>query len=387
MAGTKETTDSYTVANYARFPVALVRGEGCRVWDEDGRSYLDMMAGIAVSALGHAHPGLVRAISEQAATLLHTSNLFYNEPSARLAEQLVNRSFASRVFFCNSGTEANEAAIKMARRSDATRHGIVSSHDSFHGRTMASLAATGQGALREGFGPMPEGFTHVAYNDTAALAEAADENTAAVLVEPLLGEGGVVVPDDDYLARVREICDQAGCLMILDEVQTGMGRTGTLFAYEPSGAVPDILTTAKGLAGGIPIGAVLATEKASAALVAGSHGTTFGGNPVACRASLALLEAFDNDAVIDNCKRSGAHLLAALKKLAGTRSDVVDVRGKGLLVGMELDRPARPVVEAALAEGLLVNSTADTVLRFLPPLIISTDEIDEGIDMLGRALG
>ncbi len=386
MAGTKETTDTYTVANYSRFPVALSHGSGCRVWDEDGKTYLDMMAGIAVSALGHGHPRLVSAISEQAAALLHTSNLYYHEPAARLAEQLAGRSFADRVFFCNSGTEANEAAIKMARRRDPARHGIVSTHDSFHGRTMGSLAATGQGTLREGFGPLPEGFVHVAYDDTTALAEAVDETTAAVLIEPLLGEGGVVVPGEDYLAEVREISSRAGCLMILDEVQTGMGRTGSLFAYQASGMEPDILTTAKGLGGGLPIGAVLATEDAAKALVAGSHGTTFGGNPVACRAALALLEAFDEEAVLENCRRSGDHLMAALRELASGRDDVRGVRGKGLLVGMELDRPARPVVEAALAEGLLLNSTADTVLRFLPPLIISTEEIDEGMDMLGRAL-
>ncbi len=387
MAGTKETTDACMVANYSRFPVALVRGQGCRLWDEDGKAYLDMVAGIGVSALGHGHPGLASAISEQAATLLHSSNLYYNEPAARLAQELVGRTFADRVFFCNSGTEANEAAIKMARRLDPDRHAIISTHGSFHGRTMASLAATGQGDLREGFGPLPEGFIHVAYDDTDALAEAVDKNTAALLIEPVLGEGGVVVPGPDYLARAREVADQAGCLLILDEVQTGMGRTGSLFAYQAAGIRPDILTTAKGLAGGLPIGALLATEQAAGALVAGSHGSTFGGNPVACRAGLALLDTYERESVIENCKRSGAHLITALQGLAAKRDDIVEVRGKGLLVGMELNRPARPVVESALAEGLLINSTAGTVLRFLPPLIISCDEIDEGIDMLGRALG
>jgi acetylornithine/N-succinyldiaminopimelate aminotransferase len=381
-----EATDRYTARNYARYPVAFVSGRGSRLFDEKGKAYLDFFAGLAVSSLGHGHPGLARAIAEQAGTLIHTSNLYYNEPAARLAERLVRRTFADRVFFCNSGTEANEAAIKMARRSDPRRHEIVSAYRSFHGRTLGALAATGQPDLQEGFGPMPGGFVHVPYDDVAATREAVGNRTAAVLVEPIIGEGGVLVPAAGYLAALRKLCDDAGALLIFDEVQTGVGRTGTLYMYEQLGVTPDILTTAKGLGGGFPIGAVLATEKAAAAFVPGSHGSTFGANPLACAAASAVLDALDGG-VLENAKRAGEHLGKCLEALAKKHACIVEARGQGLLRGIELDRPTRPLVEKALERGLVANATAGNVIRIIPPLVIQTAEIDEGIDILDRVIG
>jgi predicted acetylornithine/succinylornithine family transaminase len=381
-----EATDRYTATNYARFPVAFVRGEGVRLFDERGKSYLDMFSGLAVSALGHGHKGLAEAIADQASTLIHTSNLYYHAPGAELAERLVSSTFADRVFFCNSGTEANEAAIKMARRARPGRTGIVTAYGSFHGRTLGSLAATGQSDLQEGFGPMPGGFAHVEYDDVEALRATVDKSTAAIMVEPIIGEGGIIVPDAGYLASLREICDDADALLILDEVQTGVGRTGALYAYEDSGIAPDILTSAKALAGGLPIGAVLANEQTAAAFVPGTHGSTFGANPVACRAALAVLDALQNEGVLDNVRDAGGHLSARLQTLASSSDKVLEVRGKGLMWGIVLDRPARPLVEAALERGLVVNATAGNVVRLLPPLIITKAELDEGIDSIEKLL-
>jgi predicted acetylornithine/succinylornithine family transaminase len=381
-----EATDRYTATNYARFPVAFVRGEGVRLFDERGKSYLDMFSGLAVSALGHGHKGLAEAIADQASTLIHTSNLYYHAPGAELAERLVSSTFADRVFFCNSGTEANEAAIKMARRARPGRTGIVTAYGSFHGRTLGSLAATGQSDLQEGFGPMPGGFAHVEYDDVEALRATVDKSTAAIMVEPIIGEGGIIVPDAGYLASLREICDDADALLILDEVQTGVGRTGALYAYEDSGIAPDILTSAKALAGGLPIGAVLANEQTAAAFVPGTHGSTFVANPVACRAALAVLDALQNEGVLDNVRDAGGHLSARLQTLASSSDKVLEVRGKGLMWGIVLDRPARPLVEAALERGLVVNATAGNVVRLLPPLIITKAELDEGIDSIEKLL-
>lgn len=382
----KDATDRYTTGNYARYPVAFISGKGRRLLGEDGKTYLDLFSGLGVSCLGHGHKGLADAIAKQAATLLHTSNLYYHEPGARLAERLVGATFADRVFFCNSGTEAIEAAIKMARRAVPDRHRIITVAGSFHGRTLGALAATGQPDLQEGFGPMPGGFVHVPFGDLDAMHAAIDDETAAVLVEPIIGEGGVRVPPDGYLAALRSACDEAGALLIFDEVQTGMGRTGTLYAYQGVGVTPDILASAKGLAGGLPIGAVLAAEKAAAGFVPGSHGSTFGANPVACAAAMAVLDAFDAEGVLENVVRSGRHLETRLRALAAERNDVIDVRGRGLMFGIELSRPARPVVDAALAAGVVLNATAGTVVRFLPPLTVTTDEIDEGTAVLAKAL-
>jgi len=376
-----DATDRYTARNYARYPVAFVSGHGSHLVDEHGRTYLDFFSGLAVSSLGHGHAGLAQAVAEQAAKLVHTSNLYYSEPAARLAQRLVEATFADRVFFCNSGTEANEAAIKMARRTDPRRHEIVSAFRSFHGRTLGALAATGQLDLQEGFGPMPGGFVHVEFDDVAAMRDAVGPRTAAVLVEPIIGEGGVLVPSPGYLAALRKICDESGALLMFDEVQTGVGRMGSLYAYQQLGVTPDVLTTAKGLGGGIPIGAVLATERAAAAFVPGSHGSTFGANPVACRAALAVLDALDGG-VLENAKRSGEHLGRRLAALASKHASIKETRGHGLMRGIEMDRPTRPLVERALERGLVANATAGNVIRLIPPLVIQTAEIDEGLAIL-----
>lgn len=381
-----EASERFLAGNYARYPVAFVRGEGRRLYDDTGKSYLDMLAGLGVSCLGYGHPHLLAAIRSQSELLVHASNLFYSEPAARLAQALVESSFAERVFFCNSGTEANEAAIKMVRRRDGARKEIVAAFRSFHGRTLGALAATGQPELQEGFGPLPGGFVHVEYGDPAALAGAVGARTAAVILEPIIGEGGVMVSPDGYLAAAREICDRAGALLIFDEVQCGWGRTGTLWAHEQHGAKPDILTAAKGLAGGLPIGALLATEDAARTFVPGAHGSTFGANPVCAQAALAVLEVFEREGVLENCRRSGERLRNGLEKLAAARADVVETRGCGLMRALVLHRPSRPVVVAALELGLVVNATAGNVIRFLPPLTITCDEVDEGLEILARAL-
>jgi len=382
-----EATDRFTTQNYARYPVAFTHGKGCRLWDESGREYLDLFAGLAVSSLGHAHPAVVAAIREQAGKLIHASNLYYHEPGARLAQRLVEATFADRVFFCNSGAEANEAAIKMARRAAGGRYKIVAAHGSFHGRTYGALAATGQPSLQEGFGPMLEGFVHVEPGSSEAVAAVVGSDTAAVLVETIIGEGGIVIPPAGYLQELRDICDRSGARLILDEVQTGNGRTGTLFAYEHEGIVPDIVTTAKGLGAGLPIGAVLAREDVASAFVPGSHGTTFGANPVCCAAALAVLGELTAGGVIDNAAEVGAYFLARLKDAIGGRDDVADIRGKGLMIGVEFRRETKPIVRDLLARGVIANATAGTVLRIIPPLILTRDEVDEGIAALVEVLG
>ena len=380
-----DATDRFTTRNYTRYPVAFVSGSGSRLVDENGKPYLDFFSGLAVSSLGYGHAGLAKAIADQAATLIHTSNLYYHEPAARLAQRLVEKTFADRVFFCNSGTEANEAAIKMARRHDSARHEIVSAFRSFHGRTLGALAATGQPDLQEGFGPMPGGFIHVPYDDIPAAEAAVGAKTAAVLVEPIIGEGGVIVPSEGYLRALRDLCDRTGALLIFDEVQTGVGRTGTLYAYEQLDVTPDILTSAKGLGGGMPIGALLAREEAANGFVPGAHGSTFGANPVACRAALAVLDALD-DGVLANVVCAAERLAERLAELAEKHATIKQVRGRGLMCGIELDRPARPLVERALGYGLILNATAGTVIRIIPPLVITPAEIDEGCAVIDRVL-
>lgn len=382
----RETTDRCTTQNYARYPIAFTHGKGCRLWDEDGKEYLDLFAGLAVSSLGHAHPAVVAAVTEQATKLLHTSNLFYHEPGARLAQKLVDLTFADRVFFCNSGAEANEGAIKMARRASGGRYKIVSVHGSFHGRTYGALSATGQPGLKEGFGPMLDGFVHVEPCNADAVAAEVDGDTAAVLVEPIIGEGGAVVPPEGYLRALRDICDRSGARLILDEVQTGNGRTGRLFAYEHEGIVPDIVTTAKGLGAGLPIGAVLAREDVAATFVPGSHGTTFGANPVCCAAALAVLDELTAGGVAGNAGRVGAYFLARLREKLAGRDDVVSIRGKGLLIGVEFTTDTKPLVKELLARGVVSNSTAATVLRIIPPLILTEAEVDEAIAVLLEVL-
>jgi predicted acetylornithine/succinylornithine family transaminase len=383
-------SNRYLFPVYPRAPVALVRGQGCRVWDADGKEYLDFFASTVVANLGHAHPRVTQAIAEQASKILHVSNLHHSEPQALLAELLCTHSFADRVFLCNSGAEANEAAIKLARKY-GSEHGdgrfeILTALGSFHGRTIATITATGQEKFRHGFQPLPEGFRYFAYNDIEALAAAVSPRTIAVMLEPVLGEGGIVVPHPEYLRRVRELCDKHDLLLILDEVQTGMGRLGTLFAYEQSGITPDIMTLAKGLGAGVPIGAMLASERLAVSFTAGAHASTFGGNGLTCAAAVAVMRVLTEEGVLANCSAQGEHLRARLRELRRRVPRIKDVRGRGLLVGAELDGPGAPVVEACRAAGLLINCTMEKTLRFSPPLIVAQDEIDRAVEITAGVL-
>jgi len=391
-AGVVALTDRHVMQTYGRYPLAFVRGEGCRLWDADGKGYLDFVAGLAVCNLGHSHPRVVEAIREQASLLLHVSNLFHIPSQSELARKLTETSFGDRVFFCNSGAEANEAAIKLVRRYHSSvledgRSEIITMRNSFHGRTLAAVTATGQEKFHKGFDPLVPGFRYVPFNDPKALQEAVNEATCAVLLEPIQGEGGVIMPDEDYLSRVRRICDEEGLTLILDEVQVGMGRTGTLFAYEQAGVEPDVMTLAKGLAGGVPIGAMVAREKIAAGFVPGTHASTFGGNPLATAAGLAALEALLEEGVLENCCAVGVRLREGLERVAGEHPGLVkEVRGRGLIFGMELTRKGGPIVEACMRQGLLINCTADTILRFLPPLIVTVEEVDEMLGILREVL-
>lgn len=383
-------TDKYVARTYARIPIALVRGRGTKVWDAEGKEYLDFLAGIAVNSLGHCHPAIVRAIREQSKKLLHVSNLYHVLPQSELARELCNHSFAERVFFCNSGAEANEAAIKLVRRYGLEKLGgkyeILSTHNSFHGRTLATLTATGQEKIRAGYDPLPTGFRQVPYNNLAAIEEAIDEKkTAAILVEPIQAEGGVNVPDEAYMRGLRELCDQRGILLIFDEVQTGMGRTGTLFGYEHFAIKPDIMTLAKALGGGLPLGAMLAREEIATSFGPGSHASTFGGNPVACSAGLVVMQTLLGGA-LKNCLQMGQYFVKGLEALQKRFSFIREVRGKGLMIGMELEIEGSKVADSCMQEGLLLNCTAYKVLRFVPPLTIKRNEIDRGLDILEKVL-
>lgn len=382
--------DRYLMPVYTRAPIALVRGAGCRVWDADGAEYLDFFASTVVTSLGHTHPRVTRALVEQAGKILHVSNLHHSEPQARLAELLCTHSFADRVFFCNSGAEANEAAIKLARKYGA-EHGdgrfeVITALGSFHGRTIATITATGQEKVRRGFQPLPEGFRYAPYNDLDGLAAAVSPRTIAVMLEPVQGEGGIVVPAPHYLQVVRELCDRHGLLLILDEVQTGMGRLGTLFGYEQFGVTPDIISLAKGLGSGVPIGAMLTSERISTSFGPGAHASTFGGNPLTCAAGVAVMHVLLEEGVLENCRVQGNYLRACLEQLRATGRRIQSVRGCGLLVGAELDGPGAPVVDACRAAGLLINCTAEKVLRFSPPLIVTRAEIDRAVDIVERVL-
>jgi acetylornithine/N-succinyldiaminopimelate aminotransferase len=385
-----EATDRTQVGVYARYPVAFVRGEGARLWDADGKRYLDFFTGLAVNNLGHGHPRVVAAIRAQSEKLLHVSNVYYNEPSARLGMLLIEHSFAERVFFCNSGAEANEAAIKLARRHGSRqldgRYEILTVLGSFHGRTIATLSATAQEKYQSGFQPLLQGFRYVRFGDVAAMRAAVRPETVAILVEPIQGEGGVNVPPAGYLRQLRELCDEKRMLLMLDEVQVGMGRTGTLFAYEQEGIRPDVVTLAKAIGGGLPLGAMLTTEAIAASLDAGAHGSTFGGNPLTCAAGVAVVEALRHDGVLENCRVVGERLRGGLLALAKQMPMIRDVRGRGLILGIEIDRPGRPFVAAALERGLVVNCTAENVIRLLPPLTLSAAEADEGLAILEGVL-
>lgn len=397
-----ELSETYLMNTYSRAPIAPVRGSGARLWDAGGREYLDFLGGIAVCALGHSHPAVVAAVQRQAASLLHCSNLYLIEGQALLAKAILDGSPFGKAFFCNSGAEANEAAIKLARkyaravRRDEERYEIVTALNSFHGRTLATVAATGQPRYQKGFEPLPPGFRYVPFNDAAALEEAVSGQTAAVLLEAIQGEGGVHVADQAYLQHARQICDERGALLVLDEVQTGMGRTGKMFAFEHYGIEPDAITLAKSLGGGVPIGALLAKNEVAAAFTPGTHASTFGGNPLACAAALAVVETIRAEGLVERAAEAGRYFAGALGSLAGRFPQVVEVRGKGLMLGMELaprsgkgrgpEAPARAVTAACLARGLLVNAVSDTTLRFLPPLVVGRTDIDEAVAILEKAM-
>ncbi len=387
----KDDAAKYLMQTYSRQPISIVRGRGAKVYDLEGREYLDFVGGIAVNVLGHGHPDLVRAIQRQAAQLIHTSNLYYTEPQVKLARLLVDHSFADRVFFCNSGAEANEAAIKLARRYGHERYGakrfeVITMKNSFHGRTLGMLTATGQDKVQKGFEPLMPGFAYAPFNDFSALESMVTEQTTAIMLEPIQAEGGVYVATRDYLKSLRELCTQKDILLIFDEIQTGIGRTGTFFAYEQLGVKPDIMTLAKGLAGGVPIGACLATESAAAAFSPGAHASTFGGNPLACAAALAVCRLLLDGRVLDHGKSMGEYLAKGLTDCKDRYRIVKDVRGLGLLQGMELEADARAVVADALARGVLINAATERVLRFVPPLIITQREIDKLLDLLSTLL-
>jgi len=387
----QENTARYLMNTYARLPISLVRGHGCLVYDAEGREYLDCLAGIAVNILGHAHPDLVETITRQARQLIHTSNLFYTEPQAKLAQRLVELSFADKVFFCNSGTEANEAAIKLARRYAHNTFGperfeILTMVNSFHGRTLASLTATGQPKLQEGFGPLLPGFRYVPFNDLEALKAKITPQTAAVMLEPIQAEGGVMVPHPAYLKGLREFCTEKQILLIFDEVQTGMGRTGTLFAYEQLGIQPDIMTLAKGLGGGIPIGACLATDNVAAAFEPGTHASTFGGNPLACAAALTVLDLLIEGGKLEEGLVAGRYLAKGLGSLKEQFSCIHEARGMGLLQGLEVTIDGKSLVLECLERRVLINCTMGRVLRLVPPLIISHSQIDRLLSVLSDVL-
>jgi len=386
----QELEGKYFMKTVERLPVTIVRGQGSRVWDENGKEYLDFVAGWAVNCLGHCPQVVVEAVTEQVRTLIQTSNQFYTVPQVQLAEILVQHSCLDKVFPCNSGTEANEGAVKLARRY-GKRHlngayEVITAMSSFHGRTLAMVAATGQPKYQQSYIPLTTGFVNVEYNNVEAIKEATTNQTCAVMLEPLQGEGGVNLVSDGYLAAVRDWCDQKGILLILDEIQTGVGRTGTLFAYEKYGVEPDIMTLAKGLASGIPIGAILAKNRASV-FTPGDHGSTFGGNPVACAAGYATMKYIIDNDVAGNAKRVGQYFIAKLEQLKQKFQFITDVRGCGLLIAMEFGSDvANSVLEACLDRGLLVNCVKPNTLRFMPPLVISTSEVDEAISILDEAL-
>jgi acetylornithine/N-succinyldiaminopimelate aminotransferase len=382
-----EKADKFIMKTYGRYPLVPVKGEGCFLWDADGRKYLDFLAGVAVNNLGHCHPKVVAALQKQAGELIHCSNFYHIPQQIELAEILCANSFADRAFFCNSGAEANEAAIKLARKYSREKYGadrfeIITALASFHGRTMATVSATGQEKVQRFFDPLLHGFKHVPYNDAEALRRAVSPVTCAVMLEPILGEGGIVVPSVDYMRQVRQICDENNLILIFDEVQVGIGRTGKFFAHEYFDITPDIMTLAKALAGGAPIGTMLAREELAESFSPGTHGSTFGGNPLVTAAGIAAVRAVLEDGILQNALAMGKYLMDRLESLKSKFSFVLDVRGVGLMIGMELAVPGADVVKEALAQGLLLNVAQERVLRFLPPLIVGKNEIDEMMGIL-----
>jgi len=388
---TRETMalySSHVIGNYdaVRVPVVLVKGEGSYVWDQDGRRYLDLFPGWGVNGLGHCHPAVVEAVRRQARRLMHVANDYYNEHQGRLAGMIAERSFGGKCFFCNSGAEAVEAAIKLARIYSAPRYKIITMANSFHGRTAMAMVATAQPKYQVGLPPVDLGFTYVPFNDADAAAAAIDDKTCAIMVEPIQGEGGVNIPDGTYLKKLRELCTKHDLLLIFDEVTSGSGRTGKYYAYQHFGTEPDIMALAKAMAGGLAMGAIEARPDVAAKLTPGTHASTFGGNPIACAGAIAMLEAIDRDNLLEHGTMIGQLLMSKLRALADTFDVIADVRGKGCLIGMELKVPGAEFRKMCMEEGLLINCTHGNVIRFYPSLCAAPEEIDEAVEIVKRVL-
>jgi len=384
---TIELFNKYVIANYGRVPRVIVKAEGCYMYDADGNEILDMFPGWAVSGIGHCHPKVVEAIVNQASQLLHVDNTFYSEPQGRLAKLLSERAFGGKCFFCNSGAEANEAALKLARLYTAKeKYKFITAEGSFHGRTFATVTATAQPKYHEGFLPLLPGFVYVPFNDTKALEEAFTDEVAAVMVEPIQGEGGINIATSEYLCAIRELCDKNGAVMILDEVQTGIGRTGKWFAYQHFDVEPDIITMAKTLGGGVAIGAMIAKPEIAAVLVPGKHASTFGGNALACAAAVAVIEAIEQESLLQNANELGKYAMQKLEELKTKHSIIDHVRGIGLMIGVQLKKPGAKIVDKCLEKGLRINCTHETVIRFMPPMIVTKEQIDKAVTILDEAL-
>ena len=380
--------DNYVIPNYARNPVVLVKGEGVYVWDENGKRYLDLFSGWAVSSLGHCHPDVAKAIQDQAVTLTHVPNVFYTGPQGVLAKYISENSFSGQCFFCNSGAEANEAAIKLARihNSSKGKYKIITMKDSFHGRTLATVTATAQPKYHSGFSPLVEGFTYVSFNNLSEVEKSIDDKTCAILLEPIQGEGGINVADKEYMQGLRNICDEKGLLLILDEVQCGMGRTGKYFAYQHYDIEPDIMTLAKSLGNGIAIGAMAAKKEVAKSLVPGSHASTFGGNPLSCAASIAVFETIQSEGLLENVAKMSVYSFEQLNNLAKEFDVIKEVRGIGLMIGIEFKIGVSEIVMKCMDAGLILNGTHDKVIRFMPQLNVKKEHIDEGLNILRSVL-
>jgi acetylornithine/N-succinyldiaminopimelate aminotransferase len=385
---TIELYSKYVIANYKRLPRVIVKGEGCYLYDAEGNKILDMFPGWAVSGIGHCHPKVVDAIRKQAGELLHIDNTFYSEQQGQLAKLISERGFGGKCFFCNSGAEANEGALKLARLATAEgKYKFITAEGSFHGRTFATVTATAQPKYHEGFLPLLPGFVYVPYNDINALEKAFTDEVCAVMIEPIQGEGGINVATKEYVEAIRQLCDEKGAVMIFDEVQTGMGRTGKWFAYQHYDVEPDIITLAKALGGGVAIGAMMAKEELAVKLVPGKHASTFGGNCIACAAGIAVVEAIEEDNLIENAVKMGEYAKHKLEQL-GEKYDIIkEVRGKGLMIGVQLSSPGAEIVDKCLARGLRINCTNNTVLRFMPAMIVTKEQIDEAISILDSVMG
>jgi len=382
-----ELFNKYVIANYGRLPRLIVKGQGCYLYDADGNKILDMFPGWAVSAIGHCHPKVVEAIRKQAGELLHIDNTFYSEPQGKLAKLLSERAFGGKCFFCNSGAEANEAALKLARLyTSKEKYKFITAEGSFHGRTFATMTATAQPKHHEGLLPLLPGFVYVPFNDISALESAFDNEVAAVMIEPIQGEGGINIPSADYLQAIRRLCDENGAVMICDEVTTGIGRTGKWFAYQHFDIEPDIITMAKALGGGVAIGATMAKEEIAASLVPGKHATTFGGNALVCAAAIAVIEAIEEENLLENANQLGRYTMDKLEQLKQKHSIINSVRGVGMMIGVQLNCPGAEIVNKCLENGLRINCTQGTVLRFMLPMIVTTEQINRAIDIFDSVL-